>query len=225
MIRKLISTEIWEPRGLETYLSEMEAEGLRLAKATGWFLYFEKTAPRRMRYRVEYIRHPSEELLTLYADCGWEYVAETNREVQIFRAPEDAEIPEIHTDAQMEANMYRHINRTARNSFLMAGVLVLICAGLVVGFGLDTLLMPGIAWRTIGVGLLTLAAFCGAVVRYRSTRRYLRMLKLGQKVPTTSRRYRLGMRAQYGLIAFLVLYYVFLLLPLVQNILEAAAYL
>lgn len=26
LIRKLISTEIWEPRGLETYLTEMEAD-------------------------------------------------------------------------------------------------------------------------------------------------------------------------------------------------------
>lgn len=123
LIRKLISTEIWEPRGLETYLTEMEADGLRLVKATGWFLYFEQAEPRHMRYRVEYIRHPDEELLALYDDCGWEYVTETNREVQIFRAPEDTDIPEIHTDAESEANMYRHVKQAARNSFLMAALL------------------------------------------------------------------------------------------------------
>lgn len=224
LTKRMISTEIWEPRGLETYLAEMEAEGLRLVRATGWFLYFEKTAPRRMRYRVEYIRHPSEEQLALYADCGWEYVTETNREVQIFRAPEDADIPEIHTDGQIEANMYRHVNRTARTSFVMAGILVVMFTWFVGRFGMQVLSMPNLAWRVVVIGLLTLAAVCGAVMRYVSTRRYLHMLKRGHKVPASSRRYRLGIYAQYGVIAYLILYYVLLLTPVVQSVLEVAAY-
>ena len=44
--RRLISTEIWEPQGFETYLEEMEASGLRLAKAGGWLLYFDRAQPR-----------------------------------------------------------------------------------------------------------------------------------------------------------------------------------
>ena len=111
--RRLISTEIWEPRGFETYLEEMEASGLRLAKAGGWLLYFDRAQPRQMRYRVEYIRHPSEEQLALYADCGWEHVAQTNREVQIFRVSVDAGIPELHTERETERAMYRHISRAA----------------------------------------------------------------------------------------------------------------
>lgn len=218
MIRKLISTEIWEPRGLETYLTEMEAQGLRLAKATGWFLYFEKTEPRYMRYRVEYIRHPAEDLLTLYADCGWEYVAETNREVQIFRAPEDADIPEIHTDAQIEANIYRHVNRTARNHFLFAAVMTAIFGWVLYQSGILAYFTISVAWRMVVLTLMTLLVICAAVLRYTSTRRYLRLVKQGRNTPTDSRRYRLGIRAQYGVFLFLILYYIMICMPLIQSL-------
>lgn len=225
LIRKLISTEIWEPRGLETYLTEMEVDGLRLVKATGWFLYFEQAKPRRMRYRVEYIRHPDEELLALYDDCGWEYVTETNREVQIFRAPEDMDIPEIHTDAESEANMYRHVKQAARNSFLMAALLSIFLGWMLDWFGLEALSMPDLAWRVVGFTVLTVLVVCGAVVRYESTCRYLRMLGRGEKAPASSRRYRLGIRAQYLVFASFILYCILVLQPLVQSFIDLASYL
>ena len=134
--RRLISTEIWEPRGFETYLEEMEAPGLRLAKAGGWLLYFDRAQPRQMRYRVEYIRHPSEVQLALYADCGWEHVAQTNREVQIFRVSVDAGIPELHTERETERAMYRHISRAAMRNALWTLFLVALFAAFLVEFGL-----------------------------------------------------------------------------------------
>lgn len=225
MIRKLISTEIWEPRGLETYLTEMEADGLRLVRATGWFLYFEQTAPRKMRYRVEYIRHPDEEMLALYADCGWEYVTETNREVQIFRAPEDADIPEIHTDAESEANMYRHVKQAAWKSFLMAAILSVLLGWMLDWFGLEALSVPHLAWRVVSITVLTVLVVCGAVIRYMSACRYLRMLGRGEKLPTSSRWYRLGIRAQYLVFASFILYCILVLQPLVQSFIDLASYL
>lgn len=221
--RKLISTEIWEPRGLEAYLSEMEAEGYRLVRATGWFLYFEQAAPRAMRYRAEYIRHPSEEQLLFYADCGWEHVAETNREIQIFRAPADTDIPDLHTDAEVETAMYRHVNRSAWWNLVSNILLVPVVLGWLLWCCQSGAIESIDSWYLAILGVLVVCVMTGAIVRYLSTRRYLSMLKRGTKVPDGSRRYRMGVYAQYGNIAFLCLYYFFLMIPVASSLIALFA--
>ena len=51
---RMISTEIYEPRGTEAYLEEMERKGYHLDAAGKLLFYFKRTEPQDMRYRVEY---------------------------------------------------------------------------------------------------------------------------------------------------------------------------
>ena len=220
--RRLISTEIWEPRGFETYLEEMEASGLRLAKAGGWLLYFDRAQPRQMRYRVEYIRHPSEEQLALYADCGWEHVAQTNREVQIFRASVDAGIPELHTERETEQAMYRHISRAAMRNALWTLFLVALFAAFLVELGLDAFYLPGSAWRMCIICLLMAYCMGSGLHRFWVTRRYLRRLKQNMRGPADSRSYRRGMWAQVFAAAMLLCYLGVVLEPSIKSIWELA---
>ena len=77
---RMISTEIYEPRGTEAYLEEMERKGYHLDAAGKLLFYFKRTEPQDMRYRVEYWQDElPDELIAQYKDCGWEYVAETQR--------------------------------------------------------------------------------------------------------------------------------------------------
>ena len=92
---RMISTEIYEPRGTEAYLEEMERKGYHLDAAGKLLFYFKRTEPQDMRYRVEYWQDElPDELIAQYKDCGWEYVAETQRHVYIFRAPSGTPLPE-----------------------------------------------------------------------------------------------------------------------------------
>ena len=85
--------------------------------------------------------------------------------------------------------------------------------------------MPDLAGRVVGCTVLTVLVVCGAVVRYESTCRYLRMLGRGEKAPASSRRYRLGIRAQYLVFASFILYCILVLQPLVQSFIDLASYL
>lgn len=218
MIRKLISTEIWEPRGFETYLEEMEASGLRLTRAGGWLLYFDRAQPRQMRYRVEYIRHPSEEQLMLYADCGWEHIAETNRELQIFRAPVDPHIPELHTELETEQAMYQHISRAAIRNALCSLIFAAILAIFLGKFGLGAFYLPGEAWRMCLICVLMVYCMGSGLHRFWITQRYLRRLKQNMRGPADSHRYRRGIKAQVLAIVMMLCYLGIILQPSVQSI-------
>ena len=109
---RMISTEIYEPCGTEIYLEEMDHQGYHLDAAGKFLFYFDRTEPRDMRYRVEYWKGElPDDLVALYRDCGWEYVAETQRNIHIFRAPADIDIPELHTDGEIEAQRYQFKKR------------------------------------------------------------------------------------------------------------------
>lgn len=107
----------------------------------------------------------------------------------------------------------------------MATILFVFLVWMLDWFGLEAMSMPDIAGRVVGCTVLTVLVVCGAVVRYESTCRYLRMLGRGEKAPTSSRRYRLGIRAQYLVFASFILYCILVLQPLVQSFIDLASYL
>lgn len=65
----------------EKYYSDMSEKGWELVKCGITLSRFQKTEPKKMRYRVEVVNlksledgHLPEEQIAVYEDCGWEYV-------------------------------------------------------------------------------------------------------------------------------------------------------
>ena len=149
LTKRIISNEIYDPCGAETYFEEMERKGLRL-KYAGWrLLTFEKGEPREMRYRIEYWKDElPEDLVTLYADCGWEYVTMVKCSAHVFRAPASIDIPELHTDGEIEAQHYRCIRRTMIGTALM-NILLLAFAFGALWQMIGILFMPRYRWMLV----------------------------------------------------------------------------
>lgn len=189
---RMISTEIYEPRGTEAYLEEMERKGYHLDAAGKLLFYFKRTEPQDMRYRVEYWQDELPgELIAQYKDCGWEYVAETQRHVYIFRAPAGTPLPEPY-DWEQRCNQYRRYMCTAVWLNLVLAVIVLaVITGLCIWAGVEAYFDPkGSWWLTITTAALILACVY-TVFQVVHARQYWR--SLGKTEHTNSRcLYRMG---------------------------------
>ena len=85
----------------EKYYSDMSEKGWELVNRGITLSRFQKTEPKKMRYRVEVVNlksledgHLPEEQIAVYEDCGWEYVISRGY-LHIFRAPEGNDAPEL----------------------------------------------------------------------------------------------------------------------------------
>lgn len=117
----------------EKFYGDMEARGWRLVKRGGYFSRFQRVEPSEARYRVEVYTPPfleqsvlPEEKIAVFADCGWEYVADHGN-LHIFRAPAGSGAPEFYDDpAQQAATL-----KKARRDMWWAMALSLVWAVLV----------------------------------------------------------------------------------------------
>lgn len=109
--RQLWWLKDWQLDEQESWLEEMSAEGWHLVKTGIGRATFAAGEPRELRYRCDVFKAgdlAEQERLELYEDAGWEHVANRGL-VQIFRAPADASIPEIHTDPELQAKNIRRL--------------------------------------------------------------------------------------------------------------------
>ncbi len=127
----------------EKFYSDMAKNGWTLAKRGVSLSRFDKTEPRKMRYRIEVISAKAlenvampEEQLAVYEDCGWEYVDGRNF-IHVFRAPENSEAPEFYMEPQQQAETLKGLKRHYMTSMLntpMYLTVVLVMGFLVDGF-------------------------------------------------------------------------------------------
>lgn len=191
LTKRIISNEIYDPCGAETYFEEMERKGLRL-KYAGWrLLTFEKGEPREMRYRIEYWKDElPEDLVTLYADCGWEYVTMVKCSVHVFRASASTDIPELHTDGEIEAQHYRCIRRTMIGTALM-NILLLAFAFGALWRMIGILFMPRYRWMLVEMMMLVLLTGYSVFQSFRAWQ-YWKNLRRGRSKRRSSTMYRVG---------------------------------
>lgn len=110
----------------EKFYSDMEAKGWRLKKRGGYLSKFQRVEPSRARYRVEVYTPPflehsvlPEEKIAVFADCGWEYVADRDN-LHIFRSPEGSGAPEFYDDPAQQAETLRKVRRDMLWSLILA---------------------------------------------------------------------------------------------------------
>lgn len=95
--------EEWQIGEMQSWFTDMAAQGWHLSKTGKSFAVFSQGEPQQVRYRCDVF--PGSELnerLECYRAAGWEY-AGSRQLVHIFRAPAAAEVGEIHTDPQEHA--------------------------------------------------------------------------------------------------------------------------
>lgn len=124
----------------EKFYSDMEARGWRLVKRGGYLSRFQRVEPSRARYRVEIYAPPfleqsalPEEQIAVFADCGWEYVADYGV-LHVFRAPEGSGAPEFYDDPAQQAATLKKVRR---DLWLALGISVAVLVLAILLFGFD----------------------------------------------------------------------------------------
>jgi hypothetical protein len=117
----------YDIEGMESWLSDMAAEGLLLSRDSFFagFAFFDKSEPRKVRYRLEaapkhagiwsiYGDEPDEEAVKLNKTYGWEYIARRGQFFVYWSETEDTR--ELNTEPEVQAiavNLVRKRERSA----------------------------------------------------------------------------------------------------------------
>ncbi|MDD3073245.1 MAG: DUF2812 domain-containing protein [Eubacteriales bacterium] len=108
-LRKIWWFDEWQVEEIESWLGDMAARGWHFSRRGLLTAVFTRGEPEQVRYRCEIAKKSSpdfQDRVEFYRQGGWEYVA-SDGHLQIFRAPGDSAIPEIHTDPQEQAGTLR----------------------------------------------------------------------------------------------------------------------
>lgn len=136
-VYKLTPVEPFDLAAVESWLEDLAEQGLYLKRFRPLFSSFTRGAPRRIRYRVEYVPGlwPDDEvpgrLFDLYEEMGWDYVGPigNERSLLIFRA-RTAHAPEPHTDPPVQGELLNKLARRLRRNFILVCVLLAIALGI-----------------------------------------------------------------------------------------------
>ena len=124
---------IWQIAENEAWFSEMSARGFHLHSIRGFLATFQQGEPAAYIYTIE----PREkglnnaEKLILYEDAGWELVTQVEQ-LQIFRAPAQAQVKAIHTDP----GIYLEFLQERKKALFKSTLLVLLIGFLYIAFAL-----------------------------------------------------------------------------------------
>lgn len=137
------------PGALEGYLEHMAQRGWRLRKICCGFGLFDAAAPQNTRYRVENVQSEQEEIDDLtymqkdfYQECGWEYLHCMGQGQYLFRA-DDPDVPEFHTDREIEADTYRELLRREKRWLRINAVILVVWLAMI-------LAIMGYEWNRYG---------------------------------------------------------------------------
>lgn len=123
------SVDFYRVAEAESWLSDMAEKGLVLEKAGLYLCRFEKTEPRKVRFRLEPRgkSDPDDDYVEACAEMGWELV-DCWRGVFLIWKCERTEVPEFHTDPIAESYGFRRLTRSMMWSTIIAliGMAVII---------------------------------------------------------------------------------------------------
>lgn len=183
---------------MENWLEEMAAKGLVLG-TEGIFpgiVAFEKSAPRKIRYRLiasahayskgrayRYAPVPDEKTQNFYREFGWQYIA-TRRDFHIY-ACTDPSAPEMDTDPQVQAMAFAHAARRQLWDLLCYSLIVLMYLGMFLWEGYQFLL--GSSHRLhishFWICIMWIFYLIPTLHSYRKLRRLEKLLRQGEPLP------------------------------------------
>lgn len=144
--RKLIPVNPMHIPAMESWLSDLAAEGLYLHSLGPYFAKFTEGTPRKLAYRIEpvpvedhgfyvnnirnafasakggkkplTVEEKNRRMTELYDEFGWEQVCKMNQLFYIFRAKEE-DTPELHTDPVAQSEAYERIYHRQKKGLLL----------------------------------------------------------------------------------------------------------
>jgi hypothetical protein len=122
-VYKLSPSDYWRIGELESWLSDMAAEGLFLKKLGRQFVKFEKADPKNMRYRlvVSINKEISTEQAEMYGNKGWDFVTSYGS-FHVFSSPAELNAPELYTNPLEQSYSLKELDKQL---VFNAGVIVL----------------------------------------------------------------------------------------------------
>ncbi|WP_206459577.1 DUF2812 domain-containing protein [Anaerovorax sp. IOR16] len=111
----------------ESWFMDLAERGLHLEKMGVRFARFQRGEPKKMQYRVDLfpgIEDPlGQQQKDFYKQYGWEYVTKYGK-FCVYRSPNDANAPELHTDMEEQAYTIKELEKTLRNTTLFVLLMV-----------------------------------------------------------------------------------------------------
>ncbi len=208
----------YDVEALESWLTDLAAEGLFLSEG-GFFCgfgFFDRAAPRQVRYRLEAAPKPygllsdddgsPEEADAALADAfGWQYVARLG-DFYVYRT-ETPDAPELHTDPRVQALSVKLLRKRLRGSAFVCLFWAVLYPLAYLHFQLvRTMLVVGSIFVAVGIGL-GVWSFVRALRQTLHLRRLQKRLLAGQALrhdkPWRRRavRYQVAGLAQAALLA------------------------
>lgn len=131
LVRKFNLGNLWEYGKNESWYSDMAARGLHLQSIGDWLVTFEKSVPKKTKYRIEILEEtPNQEQLSMYKEYGWELV--TNKKIfYIFSSPEKLNAPELQTDPMEQSFTFKMIKRELKKNLIIISIAVLSMLALI----------------------------------------------------------------------------------------------
>ena len=116
----------------EKFYSDMAARGWSLMKRGRWLSRFKRAKPERAMYRIE-LANPRvfedkglpEDKLSLFEDCGWEFVTSYDL-INVFRAPEGSGAPEFYMEPEQQAETLRGLRRSYLSGIAFALAIIVV---------------------------------------------------------------------------------------------------
>lgn len=193
-VKRFIPVSIYDIEGMESWLSDMAAEGLLLKGFGRFFAHFEKGEVQKVIYRVEpackACEMPNDEILEYYKDSGWNYISHINKTFFIYRSTYD-EMKEIHTDPVVQSYTYEALNRKLKSTTILVTILSLLVIGMILSIYLINeqpvlYMIQGEFINQLIVLILELFTIICSIRDARAVNKLLKQLKSG--VPITHKR-------------------------------------
>ena len=179
----------YEINAAEMWLSDMSTAGLHPEHdfIFAGLAFFERGECRRYRYRFDIAKRPTmfddggvdAEQQMICADAGWELCGIWG-DFAVYRSPQDeeAETPELHTDAALLAAAYKKVRRRAFGSLVWIVILAVVWIRMMFGGTalLDAVLGVGLVSRLLSALIILWALYLG-VEHWFSMYTYCRRLQ------------------------------------------------
>ena len=128
--------DFYDAIAFECWLSDMAKKGLVYEGNNLAYFRFLKTAPTEICYRVEPITNddltPSDEMLSAYADAGWEFVARQGNLFFIWKSTQPNP-RELHTDPIVQSESYRKLCKQLTKTAIFTGIGVIAIFAILLG--------------------------------------------------------------------------------------------
>ena len=194
-VHKLCPCDRCNVEGLQSWLEDMAAEGLFLAK-DGVFcgvFSFERRSPRKVTYRLDVAqkRKPrfvdsgdelTDEELELYRSMGWEYMLRYG-DFRVYCSA-DRGAPELNTESEAHAITISLLKKKHRSSFINAILMVLfwlVCSNGFLRYGFRMAVEVGVAFTLCVYAIMLWAVIVPLASAFRF-RRYERRLLEGDSL-------------------------------------------